>query len=220
MVANTLSTSHLILRYLHLSIVQTCVLALIVLMQDSLLRTPISCLLSIGIPNFLGLRLFAELVHAASFAIWLLCHMDTTFTFVTLLATDFHKLSIYFHFPEPILKLCDLVYYPPMFDFPYKKLGASQRMQRIAGLFGIFAASTFIHEYRVFLIIQPFAMLIEPYIIPLIPKSLGGGQLWVWAFSSLASYLFRVQCLAEDQMVAHFPPLSQWSWTYIISPIK
>jgi hypothetical protein len=123
-----------------------------------------------------------------------------------------------------------------------KKLGASPRNQRLVGLFGVYAASAIFHEYFIwviaqaphprphtftsfpgtglFFMIQPFALLMEPFIIPKIPKSVGGGRLWVWGFLVLSSYSFRAQVLDKGGMVKTHLPLSQWSWMYIISPIK
>ncbi|KAG0142635.1 hypothetical protein CROQUDRAFT_66999 [Cronartium quercuum f. sp. fusiforme G11] len=122
-----------------------------------------------------------------------------------------------------------------------KKIGASSQTQRLAGLLGTFAVSAFLHEYIIFAIaqpsyrrklfnsfpgslvyfmLQPFGMLIEPYVIPLIPKRLGGGQLWVWTFSIISGYSYRVQFLNETRLHLDFPAFSKWSWMYILSPLK
>ncbi|KAG0152333.1 hypothetical protein CROQUDRAFT_35480 [Cronartium quercuum f. sp. fusiforme G11] len=123
-----------------------------------------------------------------------------------------------------------------------QKFGASSKIQKLAGLFGIFGASAFVHEYitfvlaqaphpnpktltsfpgsAIFFMLQPLAILVEPFIIPLVPKTIGGGTFWVWAFSTVAAYTFRAQYLTKDGIIGNFPPLSQWSWLYILSPIK
>ncbi|KAG0152334.1 hypothetical protein CROQUDRAFT_649716 [Cronartium quercuum f. sp. fusiforme G11] len=275
MTANTQSTSYLIGRILRLIGPLTCSLALIVLARDSPLGTLSSGLLSIGVPNFLGLKLLAELLSAASFGIFLACTMDTRFTLATLFVTFLHKIAIFLQLPEHVLELCDPVYYPPMFNSPHNvtsiaefwgrawhtalqriflinggkpavwitnKLGTSSKIQRLSGLFGIFAVSAVLHEYLIlaitqpphhtphtitsfpgsafYFMLQPVAILIEPFIIPRIPKSLGGGRLWVWTFSILSSYSFRKQYLAKDGCAAGYPPLSKWSWMYVLSPIK
>ncbi|KAG0145888.1 hypothetical protein CROQUDRAFT_45194 [Cronartium quercuum f. sp. fusiforme G11] len=123
-----------------------------------------------------------------------------------------------------------------------KRLGASSNTQRLMGLFGIFAASAFLHEYPIFalthphqpyrhlfsefpgagffFLLQPLGMLIEPYVIPLIPKKLGGGKLWVWAFLILTGYPYRIRYLVDCQLLSRIRPLSEWTWLYILSPVK
>ncbi|KAG0142893.1 hypothetical protein CROQUDRAFT_49585 [Cronartium quercuum f. sp. fusiforme G11] len=124
-----------------------------------------------------------------------------------------------------------------------KKIGASTKTQRLAGLLGTFAASGAVHEYISFVwtqgremshshsaffvlssmfyfTIQAFGMILEPYLVPLIPKKLGGGRLWMWAFGLLTAYPFRKQYMNASQIHTFFLPLSEWSWLYILSPLK
>ncbi|KAG0144412.1 hypothetical protein CROQUDRAFT_724044 [Cronartium quercuum f. sp. fusiforme G11] len=122
-----------------------------------------------------------------------------------------------------------------------KKIGADKKIQRIFLLLGVFASSAVIHEYLAYTLaphdvslhplksfpgsafyfmLQPLAILIEPVIIPWIPKRLGGGTLWLWAFMGFSAYPYRVQYLQKALIHAHVRPLSQWTWWYLLSPIK
>lgn len=123
-----------------------------------------------------------------------------------------------------------------------KRLGASERVTRLAGMFGVFASSAVIHEYVafsvarrwnpsleirtwypasiVYFMLQPFAILVEPFVIPLIPKKLGGGVLWVWFFGLLTAPPFQGQFLSTTQLHADIRPLSEWSLMYLFKPVK
>jgi hypothetical protein len=62
-----------------------------------------------------------------------------------------------------------------------------------------------------YFMIQPFGILLEPLIIPLIPESLGGGTLWVWAFSLLVITPYRKTLMGEFGAIDDaLPPLSKW----------
>jgi hypothetical protein len=76
--------------------------------------------------------------------------------------------------------------------------------------------TSYLREHRFpgtffFFMIQPVGILLEPLIIPWIPKFLGGGTLWVWLFSLLMITPYRKALLgpfgAIDQAL---PPLAQW----------
>lgn len=71
-----------------------------------------------------------------------------------------------------------------------------------------------------YFMVQPIAMLIEPMIIPMIPKRLGGGRLWLWTFSTLAAIPFRNQYMGKGRLDAHYRPMSQWSLAYVLRPVK
>lgn len=106
--------------------------------------------------------------------------MEISFTSLTLLMIYLHKLAISLNLSEPILELCDPIYYQPLFNSPHlmtsvsdiwgkgwqrffqrtfifgggkpliwltKQMGMSSKVQRVVGLFGIFAASAVIHIY-------------------------------------------------------------------------
>lgn len=72
----------------------------------------------------------------------------------------------------------------------------------------------------VFFMIQPLAIILEPFIISRIPKCLGGSRLWLWTFTTLAAIPFCSEYLSEGRMVSGYRPLSQWSLLYALSPIK
>ncbi|EGG09747.1 uncharacterized protein MELLADRAFT_103817 [Melampsora larici-populina 98AG31] len=123
-----------------------------------------------------------------------------------------------------------------------RRLGASHRILRLAGMFGVFASSAFLHEYAalqiaqrldpnlalstwfpesiVYFMLQPLAILVEPFVIPLIPKRLGGGRLWVWTFGLLAAFPFRDQYLFGMGVLQDVPPLKKWSMIYLLRPVK
>ncbi|KAA1063919.1 hypothetical protein PGT21_007539 [Puccinia graminis f. sp. tritici] len=116
-----------------------------------------------------------------------------------------------------------------------KKAGLSKNAQKICSLFAVFILSGILHEIYVlssvstkisltsylretpfpgtffFFMIQPLGILVEPLIIPWIPKLVGGGTLWVWLFSLLMITPYRKALLgpfgAIDQAL---PPLPQW----------
>ncbi|EGG07705.1 uncharacterized protein MELLADRAFT_105729 [Melampsora larici-populina 98AG31] len=123
-----------------------------------------------------------------------------------------------------------------------QRLGATTKFQRLAGLLGIFLASAATHEYillvmaqpphsnphtitslpgsTIFFMLQPLGILIEPSIIPHIPKRIGGGKLWTILFLIATCYSFREQYLGEGRVVATLRPLPKWSLLYALSPLK
>lgn len=123
-----------------------------------------------------------------------------------------------------------------------KRLGGDTKIQRSTGLIGIFLASGLLHEYLVlalaqpphfnphtltslpgsaiFFLLQPLGILIEPAIIPYIPKRIGGGTLWTFLFILTTTYYFREQVLGEGRLAATFRPLSKWSLLYTLLPAK
>ncbi|KAH9816162.1 hypothetical protein DFH28DRAFT_217510 [Melampsora americana] len=273
--ANTLSTTYLIKRLLWVSFPMNIAIAFIALTRDSPLKTPTSALLSIGIPNFPGLKILVESIYSISFAAMLAGQMDTFFTLCTLTCTALYKITSFLQFPDEILDLINPSYLPPMFNSPQsansvaqfwsqswhtlfkrifvvaggkpsvwisEKLGSSMKIQRSAGLIGIYLASAIQHEYfvlvmaqpphsnphtitslpgsAIFFMLQPLAVLIEPDIIPYIPKRIGGGKLWVLIFLLVTSYTFREQYLGEGRLSTPIRPLSQWSLFYTLSPWK
>ncbi|KAH9816198.1 hypothetical protein DFH28DRAFT_966367 [Melampsora americana] len=122
-----------------------------------------------------------------------------------------------------------------------RKLGAGLTTQKICGLFGSFFVSALMHEYVVhhfapkphpfphvyfeefpssfaYFFIQPFGILIEPYIIPLIPRRIGGGWLWVVIFTLLTATPFRNQWIRDFRLIDNsFKPLKDWNlWTFLL----
>lgn len=71
-----------------------------------------------------------------------------------------------------------------------------------------------------YFMIQPIGILLEPFIIPRIPRFLGGARLWLWSFSVLTAMPFCFQYLAKDRMDSQRKLLSEWSLLYILSPLK
>ncbi|KAH9816151.1 hypothetical protein DFH28DRAFT_966199 [Melampsora americana] len=274
-VANTLSTTYLLKRLLRISIPLNLAIVFVVLTRDSPLKSPTSALLSIGVPNFPGLKILAESIYSVSFGAMLACNMDTQFTLTTLLCKVLYKIMSFLQFPEEILDLVNPLYLPPMFNSPQnaysvaqfwaeswhtilkrmfvvaggkpsvwitKKLGGTTKLQRLAGLIGIYLASAVIHEYiilvmaqpphsnphtitsfpgsAIFFMLQPLGVLIEPAIIPHIPTRIGGGKLWTFLFLLATTYPFRELYLGENRLSAPLRPLSQWSFFYALSPFK
>ncbi|KAG0145889.1 hypothetical protein CROQUDRAFT_658148 [Cronartium quercuum f. sp. fusiforme G11] len=271
--ASTESTYSLLWRMFRLNIPLTCAHVFMVATRDSPGGTPKSALVSIGVPEFFSLNFLSEALYTICFGIYLACSLDIRYTVITLGVSLLHKLAIWFGCREPILELCNPIYYPPIFNSPHKspslshfwgkgwhqlfrrvflmgggkpmiwmanKIGASVVTQRVLGLFGVFGVSAFMHEYFAcfwtpgrsssnqifkhfpgsffFFIIQPFALILEPYIIPFIPKIIGG--LWFWIFLVMVGPKFRDQYLYDTQLHALFPSFSQWSWKYILFPLK
>lgn len=72
----------------------------------------------------------------------------------------------------------------------------------------------------IFFMLQPLGVLIEPAIIPYIPKRIGGGKLWTFLFVLATTYPFREHYLGEARLSAPLRPLSQWSLLYTLSPLK
>ncbi|KAG0146255.1 hypothetical protein CROQUDRAFT_44662 [Cronartium quercuum f. sp. fusiforme G11] len=274
-VANTHGLPTLLLRLFSVKIPLTISLAFLVMTRDSPLGTPTSALLSLGVPNFPGLKIVSEALCTAGYGIFLASSMDLGFTFAAIVATLLYKLGTRVRCPDVILELVDPRYYVPIFNSPHKsssvadfwgrgwhtcaqriflvlggkpmtwltkKIGANWRTQRVAGLFATFAASAIYHEYGVlaiahsdkphhylftefpgtafYFMVQPLAIIIEPYIIPHIPKALGGGKLWVWAFQILVAYPFRIRYMKDAHTLSPIRPLQQWTWMYILFPFE
>ncbi|MBW0527813.1 hypothetical protein O181_067528 [Austropuccinia psidii MF-1] len=121
-------------------------------------------------------------------------------------------------------------------------LDTSSNSQKIASLFGTFFFSALLHEYifwtslrpqnssfstlfqilpgsLIFFILQPIGILLEPYLIPLIPKKLGGGTLWTGLFLLSTATLFRRHWISVGHYDHQFPPLSNWNWKFILGTI-
>ncbi|KAH9813250.1 hypothetical protein DFH28DRAFT_1173444 [Melampsora americana] len=273
--ANNKSSFELLWRILRVNICQTLALSFLILTRDSVLCSPTSSILSLGVPNFPGLKLFSEALYTTCFGVWMVSVMDNMFSCLTLLVTCLHKIARLLNLPQEILELFDPKYFPSVFDSPHKsdsiahfwgkgwhtvlqriflvsggwpmgwvakRLGAGHRIKRIAVVLGVFASSAFLHEYGaiqmahlrnpnidlttwypgslIFFMLQPLGIFLEPFVIPLIPKGLGGGRLWMWIFGLLGAIPFRNQYLNQMQIHHNVPPLSQWTISYILNPTK
>ncbi|EGG05402.1 uncharacterized protein MELLADRAFT_116847 [Melampsora larici-populina 98AG31] len=116
-----------------------------------------------------------------------------------------------------------------------KKLGGGLKVQRICGLFGSFFISGVMHEFVahaiarkahpfphvyfkefpaafVYFLVQPIGIVLEPYIIPHIPRKLGGGWLWVLIFTLLTATPFSKQYAYNFRLVDDgYKPLDEWN---------
>lgn len=113
-------TFELLRRVFLVNIPLTCALALIVITRDSPDRTLRSGLVGMGLVDFPGLGYLTELLYTAAFGVYLSCMVDVRFTALTLVMTYLHKMALYLHLPEPILELCDPIYYQPLYNSPHK----------------------------------------------------------------------------------------------------
>ncbi|MBW0528710.1 hypothetical protein O181_068425 [Austropuccinia psidii MF-1] len=124
------------------------------------------------------------------------------------------------------------------------KLGFGLKAQRILGLFGSFLVSGIQHEIAirfvarpthpsphvhfisypgslVFFLIQPIGILLEPYIIPLIPHSLGGAWTWTIIFILWTCIPFRDQYMLNYRVIDYlYPPLERWHKIGFAIPYK
>lgn len=181
LVAQSQTKFQLMRRLMIVNIPLTCALAVIIISRDSPEHTLRSGLVAMGVPDFIGFKYFAGAVHSICFGVFLSCMMECRFTLVTLVMTYAHQIAVWLRLSEPILELCDPIYYQPMFNSPQNmssladfwgkgwhtflkraflvgggkpavwitnRMGISPKVQRLAGLFGTFAASAIIHEYR------------------------------------------------------------------------
>ncbi|KAH9823312.1 hypothetical protein DFH28DRAFT_946785 [Melampsora americana] len=125
-----------------------------------------------------------------------------------------------------------------------KKFGGSSLLQKIVGLFGTFFLSGLLHQYAIhcvsrqphpnphiyfnefpgtffYFFIQPIGLIIEPFIIPRIPRYLGGGWLWVLIFTAITCSPYRKQFIDSSRFIdENYKPLSEWSWSTLIFPGK
>ncbi|KAA1085810.1 hypothetical protein PGT21_020434 [Puccinia graminis f. sp. tritici] len=120
-------------------------------------------------------------------------------------------------------------------------LGGSPKIQKACGLLGVFAVSGFLHEYPLyafqrephpyprelfttlpgsflFFFIQPLGILLEPFVIPYVPKKLGGAKLWTASFLLLTAPLFTRDACRPPGMFNQFRPLEEWTWLEILLP--
>ncbi|MBW0473100.1 hypothetical protein O181_012815 [Austropuccinia psidii MF-1] len=124
------------------------------------------------------------------------------------------------------------------------KLGCGPQGQRICGLFGSFIVSGIQHEIiirciarpthpfphvhflsypgsLVFFLIQPIGILLEPYILPLIPASLGGGWTWTTVFILWSCIPFRDQYILNYRNIDYlYPALEKWKKIGFLLPYK
>lgn len=116
-----------------------------------------------------------------------------------------------------------------------KRLGGGLKLQRICGLFGCFFISGVLHEFVahalarkphpfphvyfkefpaafLYFLVQPIGIILEPYIIPHIPRKLGGGWLWVLVFTLLTATPFSKQYAYKFRLVDNgYKPVTEWN---------
>ncbi|KAH9463307.1 hypothetical protein MJO28_008539 [Puccinia striiformis f. sp. tritici] len=122
------------------------------------------------------------------------------------------------------------------------KLGLSIKFKRLFGLLGAFIVSAIFHEVAIkwtaqsshpsayqffhqfpgsllYFLMQPLGIIVEPYIIPLIPKWMGGGSLWVLVFTLITAQQFRDQYAFHDRVIDDtYPPFRDWPWIGVLWP--
>ncbi|PLW11417.1 hypothetical protein PCASD_20203 [Puccinia coronata f. sp. avenae] len=121
-------------------------------------------------------------------------------------------------------------------------LDLNTKLQRLCGLFGAFAVSAVFHELAIswvapsthpspyhffhafpaslfYFMMQPVGIVIEPYVIPHIPRWLGGGSLWVLLFTLLTAQPFRDQYAFQSRVIDDtYPPFKHWPISGILWP--
>lgn len=123
-----------------------------------------------------------------------------------------------------------------------RKLGGGSKVQKLCGLFGAFFVSGLMHEHIIhgiahkphpsphvylkefpsaflFFLVQPLGIILEPYIIPHIPRKIGGGWIWVLLFCVSTGTPFRKQYAENFRLIDDgFKPLSVWKWWTVLIP--
>ncbi|EGG12286.1 uncharacterized protein MELLADRAFT_51484 [Melampsora larici-populina 98AG31] len=122
-----------------------------------------------------------------------------------------------------------------------KKLGAPSILQKIIGLIATFFVSGVLHQYAIhcvarqphpnphnffkdggtflYFFIQPIGLIMEPFIIPRIPRYLGGGWLWVLIFTVATCSPYRKEFIDSSRMIDDsYKPLSEWTWKTLLIP--
>ncbi|KAH9457007.1 hypothetical protein MJO28_011197 [Puccinia striiformis f. sp. tritici] len=235
---------------------------------------PRKALLSLGVPSFPGLGIFAGVFHSIctmfliSSSLEMLSAIPVLSTY--LLYPTLKKTSL----PLKVTELINPASFPPQFGSLFELsslshfwgkswhqklrrpflfcggkpamslarfLGGSSNIQKACGAMGVFAISGFLHEYPMyavqrephpyprelfkslpasflFFFVQSFGVILEPFIIPHIPKRLGGGKLWTASFLLLTAPLFTRDICRPPGMFNRSGPLQQWTWLDIVVP--
>ncbi|KAA1123677.1 hypothetical protein PGTUg99_026724 [Puccinia graminis f. sp. tritici] len=122
-----------------------------------------------------------------------------------------------------------------------KALGGSKNVQKACGAMGVFALSGLLHEYPLyayqrephpyprqlfktfpasflFFFVQSFGVILEPFIIPYIPKRLGGPKLWTISFLFLTAPLFTKDACRPAGLFDQYRRPEQWTWLDFLIP--
>ncbi|EGG12614.1 uncharacterized protein MELLADRAFT_101030 [Melampsora larici-populina 98AG31] len=117
--ANNQTVQQMVSRVIKVAIPLALAGLVIIQTHRSPLKTPISALNSIGIPNLWGLSLISEWAHRFCFGVFLSSSMDLQYTVLTILLHYLHQYLIKFDLSKDLLELINPVYYPPLFDSPH-----------------------------------------------------------------------------------------------------
>ncbi|KAH9812550.1 hypothetical protein DFH28DRAFT_978880 [Melampsora americana] len=119
--ANNQNLKQLIKRLIALSFTVLITLFIIFQTYHSPLKTPISSLNSIGIPNWFVINLISEWIYRVCIGVCLGSVMDFQFTFLTILLHFLYHFLIQFnhHLSIDFLELINPINYPPIFNFPH-----------------------------------------------------------------------------------------------------
>jgi len=122
-----------------------------------------------------------------------------------------------------------------------KRFGASESVQKNCGFIGVFAVSGLLHELPMyvlqrephpyprklfrslpgsllFFLMQSFGIILEPRIIPCIPKRLGGGKLWAAMFLLLTAPLFTRDIAQPGGLFSLHRMPQHWTWVDLLLP--
>ncbi|EFP81074.2 hypothetical protein PGT21_009256 [Puccinia graminis f. sp. tritici] len=122
-----------------------------------------------------------------------------------------------------------------------RALGGSKNVQKACGAMGVFALSGFLHEYPLYayerephpyprqlfktlptsflyFFVQSFGVILEPIIIPYIPKRLGGAKLWTISFLFLTAPLFTRDACRPGGPFNRYRFPQQWTWLDMVIP--
>ncbi|CAH7685004.1 membrane bound O-acyl transferase family-domain-containing protein [Phakopsora pachyrhizi] len=122
-----------------------------------------------------------------------------------------------------------------------KGIGAPKKLIQIAALFGAFTVSGFLHSYPMYLMFDPsktdgnistsikfkmficfplqaLGILLEPIIIPLVPRRIGGGRLWTAGFLCLTLSLVTVEVCKVGRLSSLYKNLGEWTLKELFVP--
>lgn len=122
------------------------------------------------------------------------------------------------------------------------KLGLHPNLQRVLALFATFLVSGLLHELTLsfvaqsahpaphrflssfsgtlfYFLIQPVGIVIEPYVIRYIPSWLGGGSIWVLAFTLITARGFKNEYILRRRVIDDtYPPFKDWPLWAVLWP--
>lgn len=117
--ANNQTLQQMVKRVIKVAIPLGLSCLIIIQTHRSPLKTPISALNSLGIPNLWGLSLISKWIHGFSFGVFLSSSMDLQYTALTIGLHYLHRSLIKSDLSKDFLELINPIYYPPLFDSPH-----------------------------------------------------------------------------------------------------